>query len=205
MQIVKFQCLMWSLSLFNIVCKYILAWCLYIPPKRLENFLFTVSLYGAVTLAVWSMAWEECIAALVLDHAVEQTMVCLCSFLLADVSVRVVSDSCAFIMHFLSVCCSSSAATQECLALPDLLPICLMKRLLISSGQTWPCNQPSPLLPLFHSASPAWSHFRGITPTLLGIMWSSFLAWVGTDFSWLSQNDLATILSQVIYLCNCVL
>lgn len=142
----------------------------YPAKKRLEFFLFKVSL----TLAVWSMAWQECIAALVLDHPVEQILVCLCSFLLADVSVRVVSDSCTFIMHFLSVCCSSSAAPQEC---PDLIPICLMKWLLISAGQAWPCNQPSSLLPLFHSTSPVWSHFKGTAPTLLGVIWPSFLAW----------------------------
>lgn len=118
-----------------------------------------------------------------------------------------VSQSCQwqlYIHHAFPVClCSSSTAPQECSAVPDLFPICLMKWLLVSSGQAWPCNQPSSLLPLFHSTSPVWSHFRGTAPTLLGVIWS-FLAW-GTDFSWLSQNGLAAILSQVIYLCNCVL
>lgn len=93
-----------------------------------------------------------------------------------------VSQSCQwqlYIHHAFPVClCSSLAAPQECPAVPDHFPICLMERLLISSGQAWPCNQPSSLLPLFHSTSPVWSHFRGTAPTLLGIIWSSFLAWV---------------------------
>lgn len=108
------------------------------------------------------MAWQGAIAAAVLDHPVGLIIVYLCSFLLTDTLVLVVTDSCTSNIHFPPGWCGSSAL-QVCPEVPDLFHVCLIELLLIGSGWEWTHNQQSCLIliPLSTFLFPTLVTFKG--------------------------------------------